>query len=121
MADPTQKGTTLIAEAAPTTADYIVVEGSWKETDALSVEDTKDHNGELINKTGCNPGIDAQCDLVIKATKTPPAKLSQLNFTRADGTTVVKFTVVDVETSYMGGKPVKCSVKLEHRNSMTYV
>lgn len=121
MADPIQKGVQLLAKPAPTFEDFVVVDGTWREADPLAVEALKNGNSETINYTGSDPGIDAECEWVIKAGKAPAKKLDEVvaTFPGAVPTTKV-FIVVEAPTQNFGGKPLRQSVRLEHRESMTY-
>lgn len=115
MAAPKQAGFTLIAKPAPTFANFVVVDGTWRERDSLAVEATKDGNSETYNYAGADAGVDAQCEVVLKTGATALKKLDVLSSTEA---TPRHFVVTDVETMNFGGKAQKQSLTLEFRESL---
>lgn len=115
MAAPKQAANQLIAKPAPTFADYVVVDGTWREKDSLAVEETLDGNSESYNWTGANAGADATCEVVLKTGSDPLEKLDVLVSTEA---TPRKFVVIDVETMNFGGRALKQSLTLAFRESV---
>lgn len=118
MADPVQKGNELVAKPAPSFTNFVVVDGTWKEKDALVVVETLDGNSETHNYTGSNPGVDATCDVVIKKTDPATAPLKKMDVITTTETVPRKFLVLDVENSDFGGRPLKQTLTLAHRTSV---
>jgi hypothetical protein len=114
MAAPNQQGTGLIATATPLFSKYVVVDGTWKVQDALEHIETKDGASQSANVSFFNPGKNISCDWVVKTGQALAAKGDIV----AD-TTAAKYLVLEVDNSDFGGKPVKQSVKLYQRDSIT--
>lgn len=77
---------------------------------------TDDGDGEVYNYTFWNPGVDAQCDVVVKLGEDLLIVGSVLTGT---GTDTRAFTVVGVDTSDFGGKPLKQSLQLAYHEGFT--
>lgn len=114
MATPSQQGTALKTQSSPTFSSYVVVDGSWKVKDAVQHTETLDGASQTNNITFWNPGLDVTCEWVVKSASTPAAKGDVVS---AGGT--VSYLVLDVETSEYGGRPLKQSVTLWRRDSVT--
>jgi len=119
MAAPIQKGPNLIAKPAPTFTKFVVVDGTWKEKDSLEINETKDGNSETYNYTGANPGVDATCEVVIKVLDPVVVPLAKLDVLTSTETAPRSFVVLDVETGEFGGKPLKQTLTLAYRASLT--
>jgi hypothetical protein len=52
----------LVVHGAPRFANFVVIDNTWKKSDALQVQKTRDGNSNMFNYTGWSPGDDAQCD-----------------------------------------------------------
>jgi hypothetical protein len=74
MPAPTQKGTSLVRKPAPTFTNHIAVASTWRERDASKSESTDNEDGEVINVTTGDPGVDASGDLVVKSGQSPVKK-----------------------------------------------
>lgn len=106
-----QLGTSLLRKSAPTFADYIVVDGTWKEKDSTQHERTDDGEGAVANYSFWRPGVDASCDLVIKADAAP---LNKGDVLQESGNGGRKYVVLEVDLQNFGGKPLKQSVQLAY-------
>jgi hypothetical protein len=111
-----QIGTGLLLTTAPKFADYVVVDGTWKEKDSTQIQRTDDGDGLVYNYTTWQPGVDASCDLVIKATK---SKLAVGNVLAESSPGTRSFVVLSADTSDYGGKPLKQSVTLAYHTGFT--
>ena len=116
MADPVQKGNQLVFKPAPTFTSFVVVDGTWRERDTTDMTVTKDGASETHNKTYADPGVDVQCEWVIMSGQTPAKKGDVV--TSGGESPARKFTVDDVETMDLGGKPLKQSVTLSYKASL---
>jgi len=111
-----QIGTSLLRRSAPTFADYIVVDGTWKEKDSTQHERTDDGEGEVANYSFWRPGVDVSCDLVIKAAATPLNKGDVLTEEGSGGRTYV---VIEADLQNFGGRPLKQTVQLAYHLGFT--
>lgn len=111
-----QLGTALLKKSAPTFADYIVVDGTWKEKDSTQHERTDGGDGNVANYSFWRPGVDASCDLVIKASGEPLNKGDVLTESGSGGRTYV---VLEADLQNFGGKPLKQSVQLAYHTGFT--
>lgn len=110
-----QLGTSLLRRSSPTFADYIVVDGTWKEKDSTQHERTDDGAGAVANYAFWRPGVDVSCDLVIKSTAQPLNKGDVLT-EEAGGRTYV---VLECDLQNFGGKPLKQTVQLAYHLGFT--
>lgn len=128
MSTPAQKGKQLVQSKAPTFANYLVVDGTWKEKPNTDIETTKDGGG-TANLSAGDPGSDAQCDLVLKkgisegVDADPLNVLDELVETATIGGSTTEgdlrtWIVTEVETTCKNGKPVMQSVKLLYKESL---
>jgi hypothetical protein len=93
---PTQIGQpALLVKPAPTFANYVAVEDTWKEKDNTVLTTTKDGFGETYNHTLSDPGVDATAELTIKAAATPFKK----GDTRRQRTTIRTTAAAAAETT----------------------
>jgi hypothetical protein len=111
-----QIGTALLLKSAPTFADYIVVDGTWKEKDSTQMQRTDDGDSEVANYTFWQAGVDASCDLVIKSGEVA-LEVGDVLAESSPGTR--SFVVISAETSDYGGKPLKQSVTLAYHVGFT--
>jgi len=111
-----QIGSEVVQQGAPKFANYVVVAGTWKEKDTTDMQRTDDGDSEVYNYSFWKAGVDATCDLIIKADQSRLAKGSVLSES-SPGTRA--FVVIDVETSDFGGMPLKQSVTLAYHNDFT--
>ena len=111
-----QLGTALLQKSAPTFADYIVVDGTWKEKDSTQHELTAGGDGLVANYSFWRPGVDASCDLVIKADSAPLNKGDVLTEAGGGGRTYV---VLEADLQNFGGKPLKQTVQLAYHLGFT--
>ncbi len=111
-----QLGTALLRKSAPLFADYIVVDGTWKEKDSTQHERTDDGAGAVANYAFWRPGVDVTCDLVIKASAEPLNKGDVLTESGSGGRTYV---VLEVDLQNFGGKPLKQTVQLAYHTGFT--
>jgi hypothetical protein len=118
MADPVSRGVALVKRKAPTFSKFIVVKGSWKEAPVLDVEETEDGNSETRLIEGVNPGIDAECEWVVKSGETSAAHLDVVLATYADESTTEKFVVIEPPQYERSGRRIKQTVKLKQRDSL---
>lgn len=111
-----QIGTGLLLQSAPKFADYIVVDGTWKEKDSTQIQRTDDGDSNVANYTTWRPGADCSCDLVIKAGESPLA-IGDVLAESSPGTR--SFVVIDASKADFGGKPLKQSVQLAYHTGFT--
>jgi hypothetical protein len=114
-------GTGLVREVAPTFANFVVVDGTWKEKDTTMHERTDGGDGNVLNYSFWKPGVDATCDLVLKVGSVPLLIGDVLTET-ADpqaGATVRSFVVLDATKSNFGGKPLRQAVQLAYHTGFT--
>jgi hypothetical protein len=111
-----QIGTGLLLKSAPKFTDYIVVDGTWKEKDSTQIHRTDDGDSAVANYATWRPGVDASCDLVIKAGETALV-IGNVLAEASPGTR--SFVVMDAETTDFGGKPLKQSVQLAYHTGFT--
>ncbi len=57
-----QVGRGLVTQSAPRFRDFVVVDDTWEEDDALQVEQSRDGASNVYNYTGWSPGQQCQCD-----------------------------------------------------------
>lgn len=110
-----QKGTALVATAAPLFSAFIVIKDSWRERDNTNVELTADDANGTINFAYDDPGVDATCDWVVKDGQTPAAIGDEVAETNGD---TRKFIVQSVETFNYGGRATRQSVTLLYKASL---
>lgn len=118
MADPIQAGNQLVAKPAPTFADFVVVDDTWRERDSLTVNETLDGASETYNYAGANPGADITCELVLKVKDPVVAPLEKLDVVATTETVPRYLVVVDVENMSFGGRVLKQSVSFAFRSSL---
>lgn len=106
-----QVGSGLLTKGAPKFTDYVVVDGTWKEKANDAMLRTDDGDGAVYNYSGWRAGVDASCEVVVKAGEAPLAKLDVLA-EASPGTR--SFVVIDVETSSFGGSPLKQTLQLAY-------
>jgi hypothetical protein len=111
-----QLGTALIRKSAPTFTNFIVVDGTWKEKDTTQHERTDGGDGLPVNYAFWRPGVDASCDLVIKAGASALNKGDVL--TESDGEERT-FVVLEADLQNFGGKPLKQAVQLAYHVGFT--
>jgi len=115
MATPSQRGTTLKVQSAPTFSNFIVVDGTWQPKDATQVTETLGGDSRTANWTFWNPGLNIDTDWVIVSGSTP-ARIGDL-VGAANGS--VTFLVLKADDSELGGRPYKQSISLVVRESVT--
>lgn len=111
-----QVGSEVVALGAPKFANYVVVDGTWKEKDTTESLRTDDGDSNVYNYSFWRPGMEATADLVIKADQSPlavGAVLAESN----PGTR--SFVVLAAEKSSYGGMPLKQSVTLAYHTGFT--
>lgn len=113
MATPTQSGTALQVTATPTFSSFVVIDGTWKVKDTTSHVETMNGQSKTENFTFYNPGTEVTAEWTIKSGQTAAAKGDVVT---GSGT---KFLVLEAETSEYGGRPLKQSVTLVTRESVT--
>lgn len=111
-----QLGSGLLNTTAPKFSDYVVVDGTWKEKDSTEHVRTDDGDSKVYNYTFFRAGVDASCDVVIKATKSALTKGSVLA-EASPGTR--SWIVLGADTSDFGGKPLKQSLTLALHTGFT--
>ena len=111
-----QLGTGLLRQSAPTFANFIVVDGTWKEKPSTAHERTDGGDGLVVNYSFWRPGVDCTADLVIKTGHVAPTIGDVLTSTE---TTPRAFVVLDAPESNFGGKPLKVSVQLAFHDDFT--
>ena len=111
-----QIGSGLLTTLSPKFTNYVVVDGTWKEKDSTQHLRTDDGDSKVYNYTFFLAGVDASCDVVIKAAATPltvGSVLSELTpGTRA-------FVVLSADIHEFGGKPTKQSLQLAYHTGFT--
>jgi hypothetical protein len=75
MAQNSQVGTNIYTKSAPSFTGYIVVGGSWSESDALKIDNAENQDESIFNTTGWDPGLDAKCQLLALGQTTYPQVL----------------------------------------------
>ena len=111
-----QQGQQLVLTPAPKFANFIVVDGTWKQKDSMMHVVTEDGDSLTINVSFFNPGVDATGELVVKTAQTPCVKGDVLSETAPS---TVKWLVLEVENSNYGGRPLKQAVQLMRKTSLT--
>src|SRR5437016_11793561 len=79
MAQNTQVGQQVYVRSAPSFSGYIVVGGTWNETDALKIENSENQDEAIFNTTGWDPGLDAKCTLLALGQTTYPQVLDVIS------------------------------------------
>lgn len=111
-----QLGTSLVKKSAPLFTSFVVVDGTWKEKDTTMHERTDDGSGSVVNYSFWLAGVDATCDLVIKAAGTP---LNKGDVLTESGTGGRAFVVLEADLQNFGGKPLKQAVQLAYHIGFT--
>jgi hypothetical protein len=113
MAQNSQVGTQIYTRSAPTFAGFVVVGGTWVETDALKVDDAENQDEAIFNTTGWDPGLDAKCTLLALGQTTYPQVFDVISETTP---TTRKWLVKKVEKKFAKRK-VMFDVALQFRSA----
>lgn len=116
MAAPTSQGTAFKKVNAPTFTDFVVVDGTYEEADAVDMLETKDGASDTANFSFANPGIRMKCDWVVKNAST---KAAVGNVVTATGAGAPKFLITACATKDYGGFRIVQSVEGIARDSVT--
>lgn len=111
-----QIGSEVVQLGAPKFADYVVVDGTWKEKDTTEMQRTDDGDSAVYNYSFWRPGIEATADLMIKADESP-LEVGDVLAESSPGTR--SFVVIAAEKSSYGGMPLKQTVTLAYHAGFT--
>lgn len=111
-----QVGNEVVALGAPKFSAYVVVDGTWKEKDTTEKLRTDDGDSEVYNYSFWRVGMEASCDVVIKAEEVPLA-VGDVLAELSPGTR--SFVVLEAEQSSFGGMPLKQALTLAYHDGFT--